>query len=83
MIQSGKSMRDWLSRYHIVIVLVLSLLHVSLAALHTRDSGKADLSPLISHRTRRVPPAEWGGNVILLLVRAEQQRMFLICYSEF
>lgn len=46
MIQSGKSMRDWLSRYHIGIVLILSLFHVSRAALHTRDSGKADLSLL-------------------------------------
>jgi hypothetical protein len=45
MIQSQKSIRDWLSRYHLVLVLVLSLLHVSLAALHTRDSGKADLTP--------------------------------------
>jgi hypothetical protein len=43
MVQPRKSICDWLSRYHLVVVLVLSLLHVSVAALQTRDSGKADL----------------------------------------
>ena len=45
MIQSQKSLRDWFNRYHFVLVLILSVIHISLAALHTRDSGKADLMP--------------------------------------
>jgi hypothetical protein len=44
MIRPRKSICEWLGKHHVFIVLVLSLFHVSLAALHTRDSGKADLS---------------------------------------
>ncbi len=32
----------WLIRYHLVLVIVLSVFHIGLASLPTRDSGKAD-----------------------------------------
>ena len=41
MIQSQQSLRTWADRNHVFLVLLLSLVHVLLAVLHTRDSGKS------------------------------------------
>lgn len=34
--------RRWLVQYHMVLVVVLSVFHIGLASLPTRDSGRAD-----------------------------------------
>ncbi len=33
---------NWLGRHSLQLVLIMSLLHVGLAYIHTRDSGRAD-----------------------------------------
>jgi len=35
---------DWLLRYHVVLAVVLSLLHIGLTSMPTRDSGRAGCS---------------------------------------
>jgi hypothetical protein len=41
---------DWLNKYHLVSVILLSAMHIGLACIHTRDSGRAALTagPTIS-----------------------------------
>jgi hypothetical protein len=34
----------WLSKHHVALVVLLSLLHIGLSCLHARDSGGADPS---------------------------------------
>jgi hypothetical protein len=31
----------WLNKYHMVVVILLSAMHIGLACIHTRDSGRA------------------------------------------
>jgi hypothetical protein len=38
----------WLIRYHLVLVIVLSVFHIGLASLPTRDSGKADCAGVLA-----------------------------------
>jgi hypothetical protein len=38
----GKAVSSFVSRHHLTFVVVLSLLHVGLALLPPRDSGRAD-----------------------------------------
>jgi len=33
----------WLNRYHVLLVCILSVAHIRLSCIHTRDSGRADL----------------------------------------
>jgi hypothetical protein len=35
---------DWLNKYHLVLVVLLSAMHIGLACIHTRDSGRAALT---------------------------------------
>lgn len=48
MANSAKSViqrvHDWLLRYHLVLVVVLSMFHIGLASMPTRDSGRAGCS---------------------------------------
>jgi hypothetical protein len=54
MIQSRhSSLRTWVGRNHVLLVLLLSLLHVWLAALHTRDSGKIGLASQFEKQWRK------------------------------
>jgi hypothetical protein len=41
-------LRRSIDRFHVLIVSALSVLHVGLACLHTRDSGRADSHPCIA-----------------------------------
>jgi len=41
-------LRRFIDRFHVLIVIALSGLHVGLAYLHTRDSGRADSHPCIA-----------------------------------
>lgn len=33
----------WLNKWHVMIVCLLSVIHIGLSCIHTRDSGRADL----------------------------------------
>lgn len=35
----------WLNRYHVLLACILSVAHIGLSCIHTRDSGRADLLP--------------------------------------
>jgi hypothetical protein len=43
----------WLIRYHLVLVIVLSVFHIGLVSLPTRDSGKADCARKMAIRAWR------------------------------
>jgi hypothetical protein len=34
---------DWLNKFHLTLVILLSAIHIGLACIHTRDSGRAAL----------------------------------------
>ena len=36
---------NWLNKYHVLLVCILSVAHIGLSCIHTRDSGRADLVP--------------------------------------
>jgi len=38
----------WLNRYHVLLVCILSVAHIGLSCIHTRDSGRADLEIIMS-----------------------------------
>ncbi len=40
-----RNVRIWLNKYHILLVCILSVAHIGLSCIHTRDSGRADLVP--------------------------------------
>ena len=50
---------DWLNKYHLVVVILLSAMHIGLACIHTRDSGRAALTP--SLRVGEAVPASIEG----------------------
>lgn len=37
----------WLNKHHVLLVCILSVTHIGLSCIHTRDSGRADLEPAI------------------------------------
>jgi hypothetical protein len=40
-----RNARIWLNRYHVLFVCILSVAHIGLSCIHTRDSGRANLEP--------------------------------------
>lgn len=38
-----RSVRNWLQKYHVALVCVLSVIHIGLSHIHTRASGRVDL----------------------------------------
>lgn len=40
--RNGRSLVEWLNDHSFRIVMILSLLHIGLAYIHTRHSGRAD-----------------------------------------
>ena len=50
---------NWLNKHSFKLVLIMSLFHVGLAYIHTRDSGRADPlpSPDRPFRSMDVPPS--------------------------
>jgi hypothetical protein len=41
--QAVRGVRNWLQKYHVVLVCILSVIHIGLSCIHTRDSGRTDL----------------------------------------
>ena len=42
--ESVRRIVDWSNKYHLFLVALLSEIHIGLACIHTRDSGRAALS---------------------------------------
>ena len=40
-----RKIANWLSKKSIVIVIIISIFHIGLTYIHTRESGRADLIP--------------------------------------
>ena len=40
-----RKIANWLSKKSIVIVIIISIFHIGLTCIHTRESGRADLIP--------------------------------------
>lgn len=41
--QTVRKAGNWLNKYHVLLVCILSAAHIGLSCIHTRDSGRADL----------------------------------------
>jgi len=41
--QVVRNARIWLNKYHVLLVCILSVAHIGLSCIHTRDSGTAVL----------------------------------------
>ena len=41
--QTVRTVRDWLNKKHLLLVCLLSVVHIGLSCIHTRDSGTTDL----------------------------------------
>ena len=44
-VRYGCSLTEWLNNHGFKIILILSLVHIGLAYIHTRHSGRADYLP--------------------------------------
>ena len=41
--QVVRNAKIWLNKYHLLLVCILSVAHIGLSCIHSRDSGRADL----------------------------------------
>ncbi len=67
---------DLLNKYHLVLVVLLSAMHIGLACIHTRDSGRAALT--LSSRISKAVLAQLGDSVAkinAITSKAERRRI--------
>lgn len=62
----------WLIRYHLVLVIILSVFHIGLASLPTRDSGKADCAGGIAIAACTEDKPSWTDRTVRVTSRGSR-----------